>query len=153
SIYLEDPKIEKWLYFLPLSIFLQASFMALSFYMVREKKFKDIAVSNIAKTVGAGLLQVILGIVRKVYDGLLIGEIFSYLFGNVRFIKTIKKDKEIIKSLTKQDLKATAKRYKNFALFSTPSILLNALSVNVISFFIPKLFSLSVLGNYSLSYK
>ncbi|MFL9836513.1 oligosaccharide flippase family protein [Flavobacterium sp. ST-75] len=153
SVYLEDPKIEKWLYFLPLSIFLQATFMALSFYMVREKKFKDIAVSNIAKTFGAGLLQILLGVVKKVYDGLLIGEVFSYLFGNFRYLKQINKEKEVIKSITKKDLKSTAKRYKNFALFSTPSILLNSLSVNVINFFIPKLYSLSVLGNYSLSYK
>ncbi|WP_417365316.1 lipopolysaccharide biosynthesis protein [Flavobacterium beibuense] len=153
SIYLEDPKIEKWLYFLPLSIFLQATFMALSFYMVREKKFKDIAVSNIAKSFGAGLLQILLGVVKKVYDGLLIGEVFSYLFGNFRYLRQINKEKEVVKSITKEDLKSTAKRYKNFALFSTPSILLNSLSVNVINFFIPKLYSLSVLGNYSLSYK
>jgi len=149
---LGNNKISPWLYVIPFNIFLIGFFNILNYYNTRIKQFKEIAKSNIVKSTANSCIQVLLG-VFKFNSGLIIGQLFSSFLGNYSLSKTLYKEKEILKTFTRNELWSIAKRYRKFPIYSTWGTFLNTFSLNCSNFFINAIYTLSQLGYYSYGYK
>ncbi|OWW26818.1 hypothetical protein B4Q04_03815 [Zobellia sp. OII3] len=153
AIALGDPKLSEWLYLVPLSVLLMGLFNALNYFNTRKKKFKNIAKANIFKSFGGNLTQLFLGLAKFTSGGLIIGQVVSHLFGNIKMAKTFLRYKEEIRSTSRLDLKVLAKRYINFPKFSMWGIFLNTLAINVTNFFVSWFYSMVILGQYAHAYR
>ncbi|SIS38227.1 Membrane protein involved in the export of O-antigen and teichoic acid [Zobellia uliginosa] len=153
AIALGDSKLSEWLYLVPLSVLLMGLFNALNYFNTRKKKFKNIAKANIFKSFGGNLTQLLLGLAKFTSGGLIIGQVVSHLFGNIKMAKTFLKYKEEIRSTSRLDLKVLAKRYINFPKFSMWGIFLNTLAINVTNFFVSWFYSMVILGQYAHAYR
>ncbi|MDC3366067.1 oligosaccharide flippase family protein [Flavobacteriaceae bacterium] len=150
---LENESIGKWLYFTPLVIFLSGLFNLLTYYNIRKGDFKDLAKATVIKSVVLSISQLILGFLKYGAGGLISGQILSQLSSNLKLFLNIIKDKVLLASISKKNIKVQAKRYKKFPLFSTWAVLANKLSLNLNNILISTIFSLSTLGIYSLVQK
>lgn len=153
TLLLGNTKIDKWLFLVPVSVFLIGVFTTLNVYNNRLKNYKIMSKSLIIKSSGMTFFQIGFGFIKLISGGLIIGQFISYLFGNSVLAKPILKRKKTIKSISNTEMKNSAKKYINFLKFSTPGILLNSLSLNVNSFLITSLFSTAILGFYSMANK
>ncbi|WP_400071310.1 lipopolysaccharide biosynthesis protein [Zobellia russellii] len=150
---LGDPKLSKWLYLLPLSVLLMGLFNALNYFNTRTKNFKNIAKANIFKSFGGNLTQLVLGLAKFTSGGLIVGQVMSHLFGNIKMVNTFLNYKEDIRNTSRLDLKILAKRYINFPKFSMWGIFLNSLALNVTNFFVSWFYSMVILGQYAHAYR
>tara|TARA_R110001592_G_C13189189_1_gene752153 strand:+ start:4331 stop:5632 length:1302 start_codon:yes stop_codon:yes gene_type:complete len=150
---LGDPKLDKWLFLVPISVLMIGCFNALNYFNTREKAFKNIAKANIFKSLGGSITQLSLGLLKLTGEGLIVGQAFSHFFGNIKMGKTFLNNKEIIKSTTTKDLIKLAKRYVDFPKFSMFGIFLNTASINVTNLFISSIYNLTNLGFFSIAYR
>ncbi|CAM3419171.1 lipopolysaccharide biosynthesis protein [Zobellia roscoffensis] len=151
AIFLGDPKLSKWLFFVPLSVLLMGTFNALNYFNSREKEFKNIAKANVFKSLGGNGFQLFLGLSKYTSGGLIIGQIVSHFFGNLKMAKTYLKNSTAIKNTKYANLKILALRYLDFPKFSMWGIFLNTTSVNLTNFFVSSFYSLNYVGFYSYS--
>lgn len=150
---LQNEAISLWLYFTPLVIFLFGLFNLLTYFNIRKGEFKDLAKASVIKSVVLSISQLTLGFLKYGTGGLISGQILSQLSSNLKLFLNIIKDKVLLASISIQNIKAQAIRYKNFPLFSTWAVLANKLSFNLNNILISTLFNLSTLGIYSLVQK
>lgn len=149
-IKLGNPNLALWLYFVPLAVFLVGLFNALNYFHVRTKKYKDIANATVNKSIAAATTQLFLGFAKTGSSGLVFGQMVSYITGNTVLSKNILKEKVLLKSLNKTEIKRLATRYVDFPKYSMWSILANTLAYNLIDVFISYLFGAAALGFYSI---
>lgn len=150
---LENESIGTWLYFTPLVIFLFGLFNLLTYFNIRKGEFKDLAKANVIKSIVLSISQLSLGVLKFGAGGLITGQILSQLSSNLKLILNIIKDKVLLSSISKKNIKIQAIRYKRFPFYSTGSVLANTLSLNLNNILISTFFSLSTLGVYSLVQK
>lgn len=150
---LGDPKLSSWLFMVPISVLMIGLFNALNYYNIREKKFKDIAKANVFKSSGGSIFQLFLGFAKYTAGGLIVGQVMSHFFGNIRLMKHFLKEKDTIKQTQWMDLKSLANRYIDFPKFSLWGIFFNTLSVNLSNLFISWFYTLSSVGYYSHAYR
>ena len=147
---LNKPEIKYWLYLLPLSIFLVGLFNLLSIYNVRLKKYLDISKATIIKTIISAFIQLSFGFLKSGFLGLVSGVIFSQLFANLKLLRNIITNKELISKIKLNQIKIKTKRYIDFPKYSLPATLMNTLSGSFINILISSIYSVSTLGIYSL---
>jgi len=147
---LGNKEIGNLLFLVPLSMLLIGIYNSLNFFNIRKGEFKNISTSLVSKSIGLSLSQVLIGLFTLGPLGLFVGQIISYLTGNMILFKTLKEANKIL-VISKNNIKKQAKSYKKFPFFLLPSTLLNSVNLNIINLFIPSLFSITTLGFYSLS--
>lgn len=147
---LGNPDLALWLYFVPLAVFLVGLFNALNYFHVRTKKYKDIANATVNKSIATAATQLFLGFAKAGSSGLVLGQMVSYITGNTVLSKNILKEKILLKSVNKTEIKRLAARYADFPKYSMWSILANTLAYNLVNVFISYLFGAAVLGFYSI---
>lgn len=145
--------IELWLFCIPVSIFFIGLFNILNYYNNRKKYYKDISSSLILKAFILSIVQVFFGLFKSVSIGLILGEVFSRAFANLKLLKNIIKDKILISSISKIKILALAKKYKKFPLYNLPSTLANTAASYISFLMIPKIFGLTISGYFVLAQK
>lgn len=148
---LNEERIRPWLFFIPISVFFLGLFNALNIYCIRQKNFKEIAVSKVYKSLGMGVTQVGFGLIKSGVFGLILGQIISYLSGNYILLKQVLKQHSIKETFRLPTIRLMAKKYNRFPKYSLPGNLMNALTLNTISFLISGIYSLSILGFYTMA--
>jgi O-antigen/teichoic acid export membrane protein len=148
---LEEPKIENWLFLVPISVLFIGLFNSLKLYNIRVKNFKQVSVSMVTKSSGLAVAQLGIGAIKSGAFGLIIGQLVSYIAGNLILIKKITKKYSIKNTYDKILIKKLAKKYKRFPQFTLPGSLLNSLTLNSITFLIAAIYSTSILGFFSLA--
>lgn len=147
----DNTAISTWLYFVPLVVWLIGLFNVFNFLNTRLKKYKDIAISHVYRSVAMVSVQLILGFLKAGSLGLVTGQIFAQIAVVLRvgYTLPVKPILRRIASLTA--LKAAAARFRRFFIFMLPATLMNSISNNFISLYLPIAFSMSTLGFYSLA--
>lgn len=145
-----NKEIENWLFLIPLSTLLVGFYNSLNFFNIRKKKFKNVSISLVSRSIGLSSSQLIIGLIALGPIGLIVGQIISYFTGNMMLYKTLKEAKKNV-VISKNNVKKQAIIYKKFPIFSLPSIFINAINLNIINFLISSIFSLTTLGFYSLT--
>jgi len=147
---LGNKELENWLFLVPLSTLLIGIYNSLNFFNIRKKEFKNVSISLVSRSVSLSLSQVIIGLIALGPIGLIVGQIVSFLSGNMILFKTLKEAKTNV-VISKNNIKKQAKFYKKFPIFSLPSIFINSINLNIINFLISSIFSFTTLGFYSLT--
>ncbi|MBU8891944.1 MAG: oligosaccharide flippase family protein [Bacteroidales bacterium] len=150
---LNAPKLEMWLYFIPLSVLLTGTYNALNYFNTRKKEFRYIAFSKIYRSFSKSLIQIIVGFVKIIKGGLVLGQIGSLFFGNYQLLKVFLKEKKELKKISLFKIKFLAKKYKDFPLYTLPGSFLNQLSLYLVNFLVSWLYSITSVGHYSVASK
>jgi len=147
---LGNKQLSIYLYLVPLSTLLVGIYNSLNFFNIRKKEFKNIASSQITRSGSLGISQILVGFIALGPIGLVLGQIVSYFSGNAMLYKTLKKNYKQ-GFITREKMKQQGRVFKNFPLFSLPSILLNSINLNIVNFLISSIFSITTLGFYTLT--
>ncbi|MDE9435963.1 oligosaccharide flippase family protein [Xenorhabdus bovienii] len=149
-LFLNNPQIGPWLYFIPVAVFLTGIFNILNYYNTRLEKYKDISTSNINRSITSVFLQLTIHIFKKGVAGLIIGNILSLVAGNFKLLINILKIIDI-NQIKLSKIKALAKRYIKFPKYSIWTALSNTAAYNICNITIAFLFNAGTLGLYSIS--
>lgn len=149
---LDNPKIAKWLYLTPLSIFLLGLYQILVYWSNRKKQFKRVAISKIVQTLCATFASLVFGFCGIGEGGLIGGWVIGQVivttilawqtFGIDKWNKEYVSMKRIIKN---------AKEYADFLKINSLHALTDVLQSNGVIFLISTFFGSTILGIYSLS--
>lgn len=138
-----------WLLFTPLSVLLIGLFNMLNYYNNRLKSYKKIAISHISKAGTTAASQLTGGGMQVGAPGLVFGRIVGevtavalLLFGN--------RGRKLFSGVNRERICVTARRYQNFPKFSMWSIFFNRGGTHAVEFFISAVYSIGLLGQYSL---
>jgi len=148
---LGESKIENWLFFIPIAVLFIGLFNSLKIYNIRVKKFKQVSVAMVTKSSGLAITQLGIGFVKSGAFGLIIGQLVSYVAGNLQLLKTILKDNLFKNTFDKKSIKLSIKKYNRFPKYTLPGSLLNSLTLNSINFLIAAVYTTSILGFFSLA--
>lgn len=141
------------IFIIPFSVFLYGLINIFQMYFDKRLKFKTTSKAVILDAFSKTGMQFIL-FKSFPFLGMLLGYVFAltagvsyYLFNTVSFYRNCKEH------TSKKSLYQTAKKYDKFPKFYALSNILKSASHNICSFTFPILFSLSVLGNFSIAFK
>ena len=116
------------------------------------EKYKPLALTKATQSITSSTSNISMGYLNYGSFGLIFSIALGYLVSTVFLINKIDFTLNW-KKVEKSSLIFLAKRYKNFPLFTMPQSLMYQLVVQVPVFFIQDVYSISILGLYSLSYR
>lgn len=149
--WLNNPEIEPWLWLIPISTLLTALYNNFNLYNIRKKEYPNVSKSLVLRSTSLAGSQVLIGLMAAGPVGLIVGQVFSYFTGNSMLYRVVRKDAKKSTNKSSGRVKEMAVRYKKFPLFSLPSVVLNSISLNSIPILISTIFSVTVLGFFSLA--
>ena len=126
------PKLEPYLWLLPLGIWLSSSYAALQFWSTRKKRFSIIAKTRMAQAIGGAGTQAGLGWVGIAPLGLVLGQMINSgagIFGLVR--DALKNDKTALQNITWKSMRRLFAEYDRFPKYSTFESLANSASIQL----------------------
>lgn len=148
---LGEPQIGPWLYFVPLAVLSLGIYNAFLVYNNRLKYYKDMSISSVSKAFGQSSTQIGLGFLKFGAGGLVLGQVVSYITGNLVLIKNTFKHNDLVDSFDMTTISRLGLRYKKFPLFTLPGNFLNVFTTNAINFLVSNFYLLSTLGHFSLA--
>lgn len=140
-------------FIIPFSVFLYGLINVFQMYFDKRAKFNITSKNVIIDALSKSGIQFAL---HKVFPflGMFLGYVAAliistsyYYYNTVSLIKSCKEN------ISKKSLYTTAKKYDKFPKFYALSNILKSASHNVCSFMFPLLFSLAILGNFSIAFK
>ena len=154
AIILKDKYIESWLFIVPLSTFLLSVIVVLNNWFNRTSNYKILSINKVSKNWGSSISQILFALVNIKKAGLILGQLVGDLIASVSIVYSFSKNyRYLVKSISIKKMKGLMKYYKNFPLFTFPTVLLNTISSYILIFFISAFFSSDITGNYFLSFR
>ncbi len=148
---LNAPQLASYLWLLPFSIFFIGLYQICNAWCVRQKQYKAIASTRVIQSIVTLLIQ--LSTFKLSTLGLLLGQAFGQGAGSLKLsLQAIRNTKEFRKVQFVQ-IKAVAKRYKSFPIYSTWTGLFNTASLQLAPLVFLSLFGATVAGLYALTLK
>jgi len=147
------PELKKYLWLLPLSVFLAGMVSALTYWNSRAKNFGRLSVVRVLSSGITQTSKLTSGFTGFVSGGaLIVSTILGQLIASAFLgIQTIKTDwKLLIKKINFKRMNASASRYRKFPIFSTWSALINTASYQLPVWILAIYFSADVVGYYAL---
>lgn len=124
---LGQPKIESYLWLLPLGVWLASSYSALQFWATRKKNFNIVARTRMGQSLLGTATQIGCGFLMLGPLGLLLGQLMLSGAGTVSLIRSLfSSGKSDIFSVNKDGIKKQIIDYKNFPKYSTLEALSNS---------------------------
>jgi len=154
SIFLGNPEISGWLYFVPISIFFSGVYQSLKYWNNRNRQYRRMGKSNVLQTSSASITQVGLGLLLFRVGGLITGNLLG-LFSGICLLAKPTRD-SFFKKKYKLQIEAVitnARQYKKFPLYSSFGALLNSAASQIPVFIISKFFGAASTGFYSMAFK
>jgi len=149
--YLNNEAISNWLYLIPITVFIIGIFNLLILFNNRKKKYQIISNATVLKSIVLATVQISVGFLKTGVDGLIIGQVVSQFFANIKLIKSILKDKILLSKIDRFKMITLAKKYANFPKFQVPHTMLNTFSSNLPIYIFTPFFGALMVGLYSLS--
>lgn len=149
-----NPQIEAFLVFIPLSVFFNNIYAAFSYYANRKKQYILISQSSINQGVGMNLSKLFFGLVNFTKGGLIIGKIIGQFSSAFQLFIQVSKKNGFNHGRIKQAykyIKQVAVIYKNFPVFRLPHSLMNTFSTALPVFILNKYFTPHDAGQYTLA--
>ncbi len=146
------PQLAGYLWLLPLSLFAAGCYQAISYWSIRKKHFKQLAVTKLTQSLGLVFVQVMLGLFSLRPLGLLLGDMVGRFGGSGALARLAwQQSGEVFRSVKLTNLRSVAYRYRKFPLLSTGSSLLNAAGLQLPVILFASLFSPQIAGWFALS--
>lgn len=146
------PELAIYLWFLPISLFLAGTFQALNYWSTRNRKFRRLAIQQIAQSSVSAGSQLTGGLVfASAPGGLIGGLIIGQFVANARLIKsTWEDDNAILKAVSIDGIKKQAHVYREFPCYQIWAALLNVVSSMTPVLLLGYFFSPAIVGFYAL---
>lgn len=141
---------DQWVWFLPISMFLIGTYDVMYQNLLSEKKYRAMANVVILKVLCQGVSQLFFSFLSVEEYGLILGNIFSYVF-SLMYIYIVLKPKFHLFSM--QEYKRTLKKNINYPIYAFPAELASMASYSIIPISISFLFNTQVTGYYALANK
>jgi len=150
---LNSPELKKYLWLIPISVFVGGVFLALNYWNSRTKHFGRLSIARVVSSVVAQTTKLGAGFAGFVSGGVLI---CTGIFGNV--ISTLvlggqiwRDDRRLFKANIRwKKMIAGLKRHKRFPIYNTWSALLNTASQQLPTIMLAFYFSPKIVGFYAL---
>lgn len=151
KIFNADGDIGFWLYFIPVSLFLNGLIQSQSYWLNRENKYFQLTISKIILSSISVLIPLFLSF-YEIFNGILI---ISYLSAQLLCFLFLlyKTDFILVEFFYIKEIKESAIKYKNFPLLNAPSSVIDQLAATIPLFFINKFLGLSVAAYYGMAQK
>nr|WP_277606388.1 oligosaccharide flippase family protein [Acinetobacter sp. NIPH 2699] len=151
SALLKAPELASYLWLLPLAVFFVGLYQICNAWCVRQKEYKAIASTKLIQSIVTLLIQ--LSTFKWAALGLVLGQAFGQGAGSLKLsLQAIRNTKEFRKVQFVQ-IKAVAKRYKSFPIYSTWTGLFNTASLQLAPLVFLSLFGATIAGLYALTLK
>jgi O-antigen/teichoic acid export membrane protein len=150
---LKAGELGPYLWLLPPSVLVAGVFLALNYWNSRTKHFQRLSIAQVTSSVTTVGTQIGLGAAGAATGGSLIGANFigsavsTFVLGG----QIWRDDGPLLRrGIRRQSVVAAARRYRKFALYGTPSALLNSISWQLPTLLLQVFFSSTVVGFYAL---
>jgi O-antigen/teichoic acid export membrane protein len=151
---LGNPKISKWLYFIPITVLFTGLYQAFNYWSNRTKKYKRMAASRVIQSTGTVSANLGMGFNGFSSSGLIIGRLFGQALATCILAKIIwKEDSEILKYFNRMRIYALARKYKKLPMINLPNAIIDGFRLSGINILIAKFFTTSTLGQFSLAWR
>lgn len=151
---LNSPEVSDWLYLLPCSVLVTGFYQSMNYWMNRNKRYKNIAFNRVLQSSAAGVTNVSMGFGGFGGVGLILGGLIGQGISSLNLgITLLKRDKIFFKEVKFIKIIYFLKKYKKLPIYNLPSTLIEAVKLSVINIIIAKLFTISVLGQFSLAWR
>ena len=148
---LKADSLSFWIYLAPLTIFFIGLFYILNYTNNRFKLYKDISKATIMRSIVNASMQLLMGVLKTGFSGLISGQIISQIVANTKLFYNIQ-NKGLLKDIKKDIIKVLAKKYSDFPKYSVISALLDTASLQAPLLMISMLFaSTTLVGYYSFA--
>jgi O-antigen/teichoic acid export membrane protein len=147
---LNNKEIKFWLYLIPVAVFFIGFWNLLIYFHNRKKNYKNIAKTNILRSIITSIIQLSIGYIKQGVVGLITGQMIAQFFANIKLLKYFIKNKILFSKISKVKIIAMAKRYKDFPKYSMLAALLNSLSHYFVNILISIFYNIGILGYYNL---
>lgn len=138
ALYLEEPRIENYLFLLPLYILFLGINNILAYWFNRKKNFHIISNTKVIQTSSGESIKLLSGLLRFNFLGLLLGRVIGIGVSSLYLIiKFLKYDKRSLRLLNRKHSNKMIRRNKKFILFTTPSVFIaNLINVTYLNLFL-----------------
>lgn len=143
------------LWFVPPAVFLCGLFNIFSFWAIRHKMFKTIAIARVSEAVFSNAFKIVVALIVGAFimtliSGFLVGTVIAVLV-LLLYGKLI--NRRQFSDVNGQSVLKYVSEYKKFPLFSTWDVVLNSLSQNLVVFLLFCFFTPSIVGFYYLAWR
>ena len=154
GIWLDNPELPKWLFFIPAGVLFFGLFEALSYWLNRTKYYKGIAGAKVSRSSTVGGVNIGLGLLELKKTGLIIAQVIGdFIAGLVSAVLFWKKDVKLLQKVNKADLKKVAVKYNDFPLFNSLQAFSDKFRESSIILIISFYFSDTISGSYFFGFK
>lgn len=148
-----NPGIEKWLWFVPLSTFLIGFFQVSIYWHNRHKKFRNTAIANLTQSISNSAVKLTTSKIFPGGGGLIVGAIVGQIAGALYFLYSwFHRFPETFRLVSIQTMREVGRTYYKFPGFNLPNNLVNNISNSLPIFLISAYFGAAELGLYSLGF-
>jgi O-antigen/teichoic acid export membrane protein len=147
---LGNEEIEFWLYLAPVVVWLTGFFNVLNYLNIRKIQYMDIAKTSVYKNLVMAIFQISIGVVKAGASGLIVGQVMSNISANYRLSKNVIRHYCLSEIRLKKSY-ALGKKYKDYPLHNMPATLVDSAALQMPFLLLPKLFSLTVGGQFFLA--
>lgn len=145
--------LQNYIFIIPLSVFLTGVYQILTFWMLRKKQYKQLAIRQVAQSLSTSSIKLGGGLLNPSPTGLILGNIFGqFTSTSVLCWLTWKGDADKRELINKEEIIKVAKKYKDFPKYIAPQAFLDILNASSTIFLLSYFFSSTVLGLYSFAY-
>lgn len=146
------PTVAPYVLLLPLAQFGGSFVAAMTYWAVRARHFSVIAATRLTQTGTLVVTQIVLGVAGGGVLGLLLGDVVGRFSGSIRLARAAwNTSAAAFRGVTGTSIRASATRYRRFAIFSTPSSIINTLGLQVPLLLIVALYGAETGGLYALA--
>lgn len=150
---LNSPELKKYLWLIPVSVFVGGTGLPLGYWNSRTKHFGRLSITRVVSSITMQVIKLGAGFAGFVSGGVLIG---TGILGSIVSTSILggliwKDDRQLFKtSIRRKKMFAGLKRHKRFPLYSTWSALLNTASQQMPALLLAFYFSPKIVGFYAL---
>ena len=148
------PAIAPWLWLVPVALLAMRLGKMGELWLTRSRRFGTISGVQAAGTTTTAAVRVGAGTATASPGGLIGGFVAGHAVAAAVLTRRVwQQDGALVRSaLSRRRLRGLARRYRRFALFSTPSALLSAFVARLPALLLPVFFSTAVLGLYGRAF-
>lgn len=152
AVFLGNPEIEPWLYFVPVSVFLSGAYQSLNYWLNRHRRFKELAFTRVVQSGMSAMGQTGIGAIIQGSAGLVLGSVLGQLASVISFVASNKTGLSSgFKCVSILGICKQAKRYKRFPVLQAPSTLIEVNSSQLPVMLLGIFFNPTIVGFFSLS--
>jgi O-antigen/teichoic acid export membrane protein len=149
--WVNTPNLERYLWLLPMSLLGAGIYQALSYWAIRMRAFRQIALTKLNQGLGMVLTQIGVGLLQGGPMGLVLGDVVGRVCGSGTLAAlALRSERRLPNRIEWRNLSKAAFRYRRFPLISSGGSLLNTMGLNLPPLLLAVLYGPQVAGWFAL---